>query len=145
MNDLLLENSEDILQSLITPEGKVIQEVLLPNPYTGEIHRIATISEVRYDPETGRPESITQQIVPVGIDGTPLGSIQDFTICSECGQPVSRVHSVIDPFCGRVLCLMHSQMIDGNNTDVRICADCANAIKRARRWEVIKGFFLERR
>ena len=142
----LPDNSEgeEMLRDILTPEGRVIREILIPNPYTGEVHRIAMISDVRYNPATDRPESVTQEIMPVGIDGTPLNNIQDFSICGKCCQPVSKTHSVIDPFCGRVLCLMHSQMIDYEGVILRVCADCANAIKKARRWQAVKNFFLGR-
>ena len=139
---------DEALREIITPEGRTIREVLIPNLHTGEVDRITTISEVKYDPTTGRPEHITQEILLMGIDGIPITDAKDYAICSECGLPVSKTHSVIDLFCGRVLCLMHTQMIDWNSMVMRVCAGCAKqmekAMKKARRRQAIKNLLLGR-
>ena len=135
---------DEILRGIITPEGKVVDEVLIFNPYTGEIYPLRTITDISYNAETGRPESTKQKVVPVGMDGSPLTNIENIVFCGVCFQPVAKTQSVIDPFCGRTLCLMHSQMVEVNGMTLRICSDCAKALKKARRWQTIKNLLLGR-
>lgn len=144
LSNNLPEDDERIVRELIEPTGKVVREVRLPNPYTGEILCIMEIETTRYNPQTDSPEIVEQEMPIVGIDGEPIFDPYDFSVCAVTGMPVSRRNSVIDPFCGRVVCLPASQMIEFNGMCLRVCADCAKAIKRARRWEAIKNFLLGR-
>ena len=144
MTQLPNHNEENGWQEILTPEGKVVREVLLPSP-SGEIHRIATISDVRYDPVTGRPECINQQIAPTGTDGTPL-TVENFSICQECMRPSAKQLCVLDPLCGRNLCLTCSQLIEWEGGVIlRVCAMCSRKLKWQRRWQAIKDFLLGRR
>ena len=50
-------DENEFIREIVTPEGKIVQEIVSVNPLTGEEYRIARISETRYDPATGTPEA----------------------------------------------------------------------------------------
>ena len=139
------DEGEDLLRQMISPEGTIVRETILVNPRTGEVCRIAEVTDVRYNPETGKSESHTQVIPLIGGDGTVIEDPREFVICGEGGEPCSRSYSVVDPFCGRILCLMHSQMVDVDGVPYRVCATCAKAIKWAKTKKAIVAFFFGRR
>ena len=141
MTELPYGDGAEFIQELITPEGKIIREVVFGNPYTGEVYRIIEIHETRYDQASGAPVVHDEYLLPTGIDGCVLDDLNEFSICAEGGEPVSRIHSVVDPFCGRILCLMHSQLVDVDGMQLRVCAMCAKAIKRQKLKKAIIGFF----
>ena len=145
MERLELGPGEDFLRDVLTPEGRIVRQIVSRNPYTGEVYRLTAISDTRYDPATGRPEILTQFLAPTGIDGVLILEPGELSICGEGGEPVSRVHSVVDPFCGRILCFMHSQLVDVGGIPLRVCAQCARALKWEKFKRAVLGFFFRRR
>ena len=138
--------AEKIYQEMLNAEGLVIDIKEFMNFLTGEPIRFTEVNITRYNPATEMPEIIDRHSYPIGIDGNPILCLEDASICHVCGQVVSKLQSVVDPFCGKTLCLLDSAMVElEEGLILRVCKECAKAVKRQQLKQKILDFIFRRK
>jgi len=138
------QEAERIYDETLNPEGISIDIREFENLLTGERVRFIEANITRYNPANDMPEIIDRHSYPMGIDGNPILNIGDASICHVGGELVSRLQSVVDPFCGRTICLLHSEMVELEPGLIfRVCKNCAKTIRwkqfKKRFWDFILG------
>ncbi len=137
------DGGSEFFRNLVNPEGNVIDEKIVINPMTGQVMRIRREQKTSYT-DKGTPEIITRELPVQCICGDVISKGKDLAFCAVGGEPVCRLHSVTDPFCGATLCLMHSKLVAIDNSYFRLCEACAKQVKIEKIKRAIKKFFLGR-
>ena len=125
------------LRSLLRPDGVVVREYPVLNPYTGEYHHIRTVTVTRTHPETGHIEVryIRQGVTTV--DGETVYEPGQLVFCSLCGLPVSRSRTLVCLRCGRLCCHGCSAVYEHAGLPLRLCSACAHELSRGRLWHAL--------
>ena len=117
-------------------------EVYLVNPITGEpipiIHQRVTM----VDPRTGNVVVVSRRSAIQCSYGDLIPEGESLAFCHfDGGAPVCRLHSVVDPFCGGIYCLIHSRIVEVDGIIFRVCFDCYRRLREGLLKRTVRKIF----
>lgn len=121
--------------------GLTTEERVLVNPVLGEWVRYDVVEVTAFDPHTGAV--VVRHCEPViqCYMGDVIPDGQALAFCGECGRPTCRYHSVIDPFCGQIVCLHDSRLVTWGGLSLRVCPQCYRAMRESPFQRVLRRIF----
>lgn len=119
--------------------GLTIEDTPLINPMTGGTTSHASVQVTAVDPRTGAFVIIDRRPAIQCAYGDVIPNGEGLAFCAYDGLPVCTRHSVIDPLCGRILCLHHSNLVTIQDIPYRVCPECFRLLNegfltRALKW-----------
>ena len=111
--------------------GFSVDTVPLHNPRTGEPYPVRHENLVFVDPDTGALAVLNQDTPIQCTQRCLIPEGEDLAFCGVCHRPTCRIHSVVDPICGRILCLEDSRLLDINGVLFRVCDPCFRRVREA--------------
>ena len=124
------------LQALINSTGaggqiKVgLDRLWIYNPVTGVYTPRQRTRLTRWDESHRNVIDVDDQQVLTCWAGDVISDSETVAACAVCGRLCCSRHSVLDPFCGSLLCLNCSRLFPYGSTLVRICERCHTALSR---------------
>jgi len=108
---------------LMSSAGTYLNQIPITNPYTGKVHTFTIVEMMQYDAH-GNP-LIIRRVNPIMADcGHPIYDPRQISFCAITKGTFCILHTVICPYCGNIVSLIASRLVEFNGVVLRVCLNC---------------------